>query len=498
MRSEADGIPQKGVKNEQCFSGKSALHAGGPSTPADRSGPSLIRACGPAAFFYRLFSAVLRAIALAAGPLIYICMPAMAAEVPSALVRTRIEPAAGVAIGQPATLYVDVFTDSFFTSGVELPALIVPGAVIRLSDERPSHISETIRGTNWVGIEHKYSITPIVAADLTIPAFEVGVHLGPQSQPTTLTGKSTTLKVSIPAGADGAFVTHDLRMNASTDADVSHLKVGDAFTRSIELIATGTPAMFIPDVALDAPPGLKAYPHEPTLSDAPPGSPVKGRRTFSATYVVQRAGDYQLPSSSVRWWDLDTRRIETAEIPALSVHAEAAAATAPPFAVPAQQAPPPPRRIDWRRIAIVVAAALALLCTSWWLAPHVRRLGRKLIARRHAQHLRHLDSERHAFSQLQATLHGDGSHAAAALYHWLDRVPADKTATHGAATTSLVEDREFRIRSAALLQRLYGGGRTDASAAARDLRRSLRDARRTALKHTGRDARSVTLPIMNP
>ncbi|HEY6641907.1 hypothetical protein [Povalibacter sp.] len=288
--------------------------------------------------------------------------------------RTRLEPAAGVAVGQPATLVVDVFTDQFFTSGIELPALNVPGAVIRLSDDRPPHISDTIRGANWVGIEHKYTITPIVAADLALPAFEISARIGPQRQSLTATTKPLDLHVVAPPGAEGAFVTHDLALQQTTDADLSALKVGDAFMRTIAATARGTPAMFIPDVVLGNTAGLMAYPQAPVLADSAPGTPVVGHRTFAVNYVVQQPGDFVLPAIDVRWWDLDTHKTVDARIPAVRIHAIAAPAAPLAFALPTEQpVAAAPRKTSWRKGLRYTGVGSAVVIGLWWLAQRWRR-----------------------------------------------------------------------------------------------------------------------------
>jgi len=404
---------------------------------------------------------------------------ALAADAPSAVVRTRIEPAGGVAVGQGATLYVDVFTDAFFTSGIELPALSVPGAIVKLSDERPPHISRRIQGAEWPGIEHKYSITPIVAEDLTIPAFEVSARLGPASQEVTLKVPAKQLSVTAPPGSEGAFVTRDLQASQKTDQDLSSLKVGDAFTRTVELTATGTPAMFIPDVSFGEIDGLTAYPQTPKLVDsAPDASRMVGRRTFAVNYVVQKAGDYELPAIDIRWWDLDTGTIKTATAEALRAHAVAAAASQPAFSLPVEEVQPAPaRKIDWRRLGIYVACAIAAIGLVWWLAPFAFRAGRALIERLRRRHQRYLQSEPYAYTQLRAALRrGKEPDVLAALYRWLDRVPAGRGASHPVQTLHATRNDALISAGGNLMDDLYTQKAAHSSAVI-DLRRALPEAR---------------------
>ena len=134
----------------------------------------------------------------------------------------------------------------------------------------PRIINTTVKGISWTGIEHKYTITPIVAADLDIPAFEVSAQRRAGIDTIATKTRAVKLQVSAPAEAGDAFITHDLKLTQKTNADLAALKVGDSFTRTIELKATGTPAMFIPDVDFGEVRGLKAYPQTPRVNDSAP------------------------------------------------------------------------------------------------------------------------------------------------------------------------------------------------------------------------------------
>jgi hypothetical protein len=430
--------------------------------------------------------------------LTHIYVSALAADAPSLLVRTRLEPAT-VAIGQPATLYVDTYTSLFFTSAIDLPALSIPGAIVKLSDDRPSHTSTDVNGASWPGIGRKYTITPLVAADLAVPAFEVATKIGPQMQAASSRTKAFTLHVSVPEGAEGAFVTHDLRMTQTTDVDPATLKVGDAFTRTVTLIATGTPAMFVPDVQLGESEGLKAYPSSPVLADAAPDQPVRGTRTFAVNYVVQQPGDLDLPGIEVRWWDLDTKQLETAQVPALHVHAIAAPLPPPPFSVPAeQQAPAPEESIDWRKLLLYGAALVALIVILLWLRPYVVRLLRSWLLWLRRRRAAYLQSERHAFRQLQVAL-GAGQPEAipSALYHWLDRLPADSTASAARATSAANED-PFSRACSGLLDAYYGQSGLHESRSAQAVNDQLRRKRRASLHDAQQHGAGTRLPVLNP
>lgn len=418
-----------------------------------------------------------------------------AADSPGILVRTRLEPTS-VSIGQGATLYVGVFTDAFFTSGIELPPLTIPGAIVRLSDERPQHLNTTAKNISWTGIEHKYTIMPIVAADLDIPAFEVAAHAGPASALIKATTPAVKLQVSAPAEAGDAFITHDLQITQKTTADLAALKVGDSFTRTIELRATGTPAMFIPDVDFGDVRGLKAYPQIPQLTDSAPDAPLVGRRTFAVNYVVQEPGDHELPAVSIQWWSLETRKLAEGNAPALQVHAIAAPPPPAPFDIPKEESPAPaPQPVNWRAIGIAAAAAIAAILLAWWLAPYVVRSVRASSKRRAEHRTRYLESEFYAYKQLWSALRQrNAREVPAALYRWIDRLPV----IH-AHTLAATGDTEFAAACQQLLAGRYGSGTAATVDATTRLRRLLPRTRHRLLNETSRSHQGTrSLPQMNP
>lgn len=441
----------------------------------------------------RRSACAVRPIAACILALCWLASSVPAAEPPAFVVRTRIEPAGGVAIGQPVTLYVDVFTDLFFTSGVELPPLDIPGALVELSADRPLHISDTIDGTSMFGIERAYRITPIVGVDLTIPAFEVSARAGPRSMQLSATTQALTLQVSVPDGAEGAFVTHDLQIEQKTDLDVGKLEVGDAFTRSIELTATGTPGMFIPDVEPARSPSLKAYPQPPVIADSGPGEPLVGKRTFAVTYVVQQPGDVELPAVEVRWWDLDTNEAKVAQAPAVAIHAAASPPPPAPFEIPAEAPPAPASKPIPRQLLLAsLGTAIAFALTLRWLWPIGRRGIRRLEDHLTVRRRRYLNSERHAFAELCSALHGRNAGAiASALYRWLDRLPT-ATARHGAS----VVDPSVLPQMKAWIEARYAADAV--STAPHGLIDEVKHARRRLLKKTPSATHERRLPALNP
>ena len=96
-----------------------------------------------------------------------------------------------------------------------------------------------------------------------------------------------------------------LTIEQSVQRSSEQLKVGDSVTRIVTIQAEETPAMLLPPVTFPAVDGLAVYPAQPALQDKTEGrtDALTATRTDSATYILQRPGDYVLPAIDVRWWN---------------------------------------------------------------------------------------------------------------------------------------------------------------------------------------------------
>ena len=83
--------------------------------------------------------------------------------------------------------------------------------------------------------------------------------------------------------------------------------------------------MLLPPVTFPAVDGLAVYPAEPALQDKTEGrtDALSATRTDSATYILQKPGDYTLPAIDVRWWNAAERRVETAHLDTMTMQVAA-------------------------------------------------------------------------------------------------------------------------------------------------------------------------------
>src|SRR5262249_618824 len=146
-------------------------------------------------------------------------------------------------------LVVDVLVTTWFMAAPEFPSIDIPGAMVTLSDQEAPHLSETIDNEKWFGISRIYRITPLQGGTLDIPAIAIVLHPGQPTAPITV--QTRPLKLTIketprPSGAEHLIATTRLQLTQRLDRKLADLKTGDAFTRSVEVTADGTAAMFLP------------------------------------------------------------------------------------------------------------------------------------------------------------------------------------------------------------------------------------------------------------
>src|SRR6185295_19593173 len=192
-----------------------------------------------------------------------------------------------------------------------------------------------------------------------------------------------------------------LTIEQSVKRSSEQLKVGDSVTRTVTTKADEIPAMLLPPVTFPAVDGLAVYPAQPALQDKTEGrtDALTATRTDSATYILQRPGEYALPAIDVRWWNAGEGRVETAHLDAVSMQVAANPAVQP------AGTSAPKARLNWTAIVDLIADhwLVALLATI--VIAGLIRGGPGAVRGIAAYHRRrrqaYLQSEAFAFSRLR-------------------------------------------------------------------------------------------------
>jgi hypothetical protein len=355
-----------------------------------------------------------------------VCTAAIAADAPQVMVQTQLQPPGPAVAGQQVRLVVTVLTTTWFLHAPEFPELTAPNAMITLPDEHPDNLNQTIGAQQWFGLSRAYLVTPSGAGDVAIPSFEITLWPGQASGAMSVTTQAITLPVKVvprPAGAEHLLASSSVQVSQHLDRTLDGLKVGDAFTRTIEVTAANMQGMFIPPTNFPPINGLAVYPATGKVDNVIRDRMgfIGSQRSDAATYVIQQAGDYALPAVTLAWWNTSTGTAETAEVPALKFSAAVNPAYKPAFALPEQDAGAARKRINWYSIVALAAAAAALLWLLYALSRVLPRGWRRLQAWRAERQRRYQASERAAYQYFEQALQGGDARATyAALLAWAE------------------------------------------------------------------------------
>ncbi len=340
------------------------------------------------------------------------------------VVRVSVTPVR-VVVGQPATLRIDVLAPNYMTAPPELPDFQLRNAITRPLPGR--NLSEPHGDMTYAGVRFEFALYPQEPGNYELSGQKLTVHFAadpPQSRTETEALSKIAFSAFIPDAAaqlDPFVSANALVGDQQVKRSSQELKVGDSLTRTVTVKADGTPAMLLPPVVFQPVDGLVVYPAQPSLqqtADRRTGH-LTATRIDAATYMLERAGDYQLPSVELRWWSVTDGKIETTRFDPIDLHV-----ADNPAAV---RAPRPSwgdiAATHWRTLVVAAAALLALL---WTARPAARRIATWHRRRRAAR----LASEPHAFRcALAAGCGRDPRRFYLALLDWTARLEPAATIT---------------------------------------------------------------------
>lgn len=283
--------------------------------------------------------------------------------------------------GQPLALRVTVLVPTWLTKPVIFPSFEAPNILVHLSEGSTGPTSKTIEGETWSGVSRRYQITPMVPGRFEIPAQQLQITWAEpgQTEPKQMQIALDVMSVEgvVPEGAEGLspFIAADkLTLDAEITEAEMPMAAGDSITVSLTAQIEGTSAMFLPQLlpSVDIE-GIAAYPAEPIVSDNENRGRLSGRRIESVSLLAQSGGSGAFPRITVQWYNLKTKKVETATIAGFDVSVDAPEASE--------------KAIDPRLIALCVGLGLlGLVILSWSYRYAAPRLRKRLTARRNRLH----------------------------------------------------------------------------------------------------------------
>lgn len=327
-------------------------------------------------------------------------------------------------------------------------------------------------GRRYHVLERRYSLVPQQAGVLHVPALQFQGEEADPNNPNRFFGATRPIGASAPAqdvqvaatpsswGNSAWLPAQQLSLTLdglpAADADV---RVGQPLNLTMTLSATGLPFEALPSLSLPSLDGAKVYPDKPVTSNQSDGLWIVGQRKQAFAVIPERAGTLAIPATTLKWWNVQTDKMEVATIPAhqltvlpaigaASAPASAASSAAPAKATPAAS-DTPAKGLPWRWIALGSIALWLFSMLVWWLQRRWHRRPKKAVTTDKPSSIR-----QHRLAFLAAARAAD---TAAQVHSLLSWAKSERTGIQslGQLAQALADDSQ-RAAVAQLQQRHYG------------------------------------------
>ena len=335
------------------------------------------------------------------------------AETRPAFIKTEFKKNGKIWPGQRQTLYVKLYTTTSFAGSTRFELPGVSGMLIMESEDRPLLGTEKIDGVSYIFKQHEITLFPQRAGSLIFPPFEVEFGFrGAESKVVEQSFTTSELQFTvekIPGTDPGRPVvtTSNLHVDDHWEPVPGKARVGDAFTRTITMIADDLPGMAFPPLRFGEIDGLGIYSKQPRVEDQMQRGDFTGKRIETITYVCEQTGTFTIPATGIQWWNPQAETLQNVTLEPVTFTVAANPLLEKEGHVDASQATP--GRFPWKGLTLLLFSGLVV--TALFLQ-HRRKL-------RHSS--QPMDEEKTLFEQFhKATGSRDAEATMRALLHWLD------------------------------------------------------------------------------
>lgn len=252
---------------------------------------------------------------------VLLCKVAFAAD--GAVVKLHQPEVTAVIAGARLSFVVELLVQGQFSGPTYFLLPRIDGAIIMQVSERPVLSTRQINDDSYVSARYDFAVYAQMAGRLQVPA--ITVRFGAKEsfdQPINeyrLQTEPFYIEVTAPPGvaADEVVVsTNTLNATETWSPKPVDVKVGDAFTRTITVRAHDVPAMLLPPPNFGNPEGFEIYPKSQQTQDRTERGDLIGERNDTVTYVSTRAGSFEIPELTLRWWDPSKEQWQAQTFPA--------------------------------------------------------------------------------------------------------------------------------------------------------------------------------------
>ncbi len=382
-----------------------------------------------------------------------------------------------VYVQQPFHVTVTVYTRTWFTQPVEFGNLQVPNAFIVPFDKTQPGMF-TIDGRQYPGIQFYYIVFPYKAGNFTIPSLEITAMSPPEgsSQARKLvlhTAPQPYVVKDVPDNLKEKgdwFVAKKVTLHDSWNPSGTQYKVGDVISRTLTINAAGTLPQFIPNLKSEEKlEWASTYPQDPVLTDTRSSGDANGRSTQTVTYLMEKAGDFTIPSVQLSYWNPYSARMETVATQSFKIHVSenpnlgilATLKDSLDATVTAQAAPPgakPPFLILGMKWYVFGGWAALSLIVGYILF----RILKKMVIVAHKHWVAYHHSEKYLYHKFLRT-NKEPKHFLTALYRWWDALPHKPSASVGMSMELSGNQKGSELVKSYMEKAIHGNHSDDAS-----------------------------------
>ncbi|WP_428944169.1 oxygen tolerance domain protein [Pantoea sp. FN060301] len=267
--------------------------------------------------------------------------------------------------GQPVTLAVTFWTDSWFTPPPQWPEMVIENGSLLTTPLPNQLVTRKSQGISWSGIRMERKVMAWDRGQLRLPAIDIVMRSAGQP-PKTLQLPALKKNVVWPGGVlqpDRFLPASSLQLMQKwrlyRAAEDQELHVGDVIERVVTLRASDVTAAQIPQLLYAIPgSGTQRLPPVNTPLTHGRGEITGAQREERLRYLPSAAGDLTLPPVRLRWWDTRQQIWQQAELPGARYEIGA------PRTAGGEQALQAKAPVAWRALLVsgaIVAALLAML-----------------------------------------------------------------------------------------------------------------------------------------
>lgn len=287
----------------------------------------------------------------------------------------QIEPKS-VLVQQQAIISIKIYQATTLAQAQLTEPTAAHAVIERLGEDKQYQVTKS--GRNWLVTERQYAVFPQQSGTLAISSVQLdasvlvntqsfGTPFFQSSRPIRARSNELKLQVNpIPAAWHGAnwLPASGLSLTEKWPS-ANSFKVGEPITRTITVQAQGQSMSQLPALPALLPDQLKSYPDQPVLKDDKSEQGIAGLRRQKNAIIPTAPGTYILPAIEIPWWNVNSGKMETAELPARTFKVTGAVASVQKSAPPAPMAATPSQLPQ----AVAVADNNSMDHTPWrWIA----------------------------------------------------------------------------------------------------------------------------------